>query len=68
MQMKNIPLSADEDLMGQARLIARSQRETLNAASSIVTTSSLANDSGSWRSGTLSCKSVADLRPLRSPR
>jgi hypothetical protein len=30
--MKNITLSADEDLIEQARLIARSQRETLNAA------------------------------------
>jgi hypothetical protein len=30
--MKNVTLSADEDLIEQARLIARSQRETLNAA------------------------------------
>ena len=30
--MKNITLSADEDLIEQARLIARAQRETLNAA------------------------------------
>jgi len=30
--MKNITLSADEDLIEQARLIARSQRKTLNAA------------------------------------
>lgn len=30
--MKNITLSADEDLIEQARLIARSQRRTLNAA------------------------------------
>lgn len=30
--MKNITLSADEDLIEQARLIARSQCETLNAA------------------------------------
>jgi len=30
--MKNITFSADEDLIDQARLIARSQRKTLNAA------------------------------------
>lgn len=30
--MKNITLSADEDLIEQARLTARSQRKTLNAA------------------------------------
>src|SRR5437867_4257491 len=30
--MKNITLSADEDLIEQARLVARSQRKTLNAA------------------------------------
>ena len=30
--MKNVTLSADENLIEQARLIARSQRETLNAA------------------------------------
>lgn len=30
--MKNITLSADEDLIEQARIIARAQRETLNAA------------------------------------
>jgi len=30
--MKEITLSADEDLIEQARLIARAQRETLNAA------------------------------------
>ena len=30
--MKNVTLSADEDLIERARLIARSQRETLNAA------------------------------------
>jgi len=30
--MKNVTLSADEDLIEQARLIARSQRETPNAA------------------------------------
>ncbi len=30
--MKNITLSADEDLIERARLIARSQRTTLNAA------------------------------------
>ena len=30
--MKNITLSADEDLIEQARLIARSQHKTLNAA------------------------------------
>lgn len=30
--MKNITFSADEDLIEQARLIARSQRKTLNAA------------------------------------
>jgi hypothetical protein len=29
--MKNITLSADEDLLEQARAIARSQRKTLNA-------------------------------------
>jgi hypothetical protein len=29
--MKNITLSADEDLIEQARLLARSQRKTLNA-------------------------------------
>lgn len=30
--MKNVTLSADADLIEQARIIARSQRETLNAA------------------------------------
>jgi hypothetical protein len=30
--MKNVTLSADEDLIEQERLIARSQHETLNAA------------------------------------
>jgi hypothetical protein len=30
--MKNITLSADEDLIEQARLAARAQRKTLNAA------------------------------------
>ena len=30
--MKNITLSADEDLIERARLIARGQRRTLNAA------------------------------------
>ncbi len=30
--MKNITLSADEDLIEQARLTARGQRKTLNAA------------------------------------
>ena len=30
--MKNITLSADEDLIEQARLIARTQRRTLNEA------------------------------------
>ncbi len=30
--MKNITLSADEDLIEQARLIARGQHRTLNAA------------------------------------
>jgi len=30
--MKNITFSADEDLIEQARLIARSQRQTLNSA------------------------------------
>jgi predicted transcriptional regulator len=30
--MKNVTLSADEDLVEQARLIARSQRKTLNGA------------------------------------
>ncbi len=30
--MKNVTLSADEDLIEKARLIARSQRRTLNAA------------------------------------
>ena len=30
--MKNITLSADEDLIEQARLVARSQRKTLNTA------------------------------------
>jgi predicted transcriptional regulator len=30
--MKNITLSADEDLIEQARQVARSQRRTLNAA------------------------------------
>jgi predicted transcriptional regulator len=29
--MKNITLSADEDLIDRARLIARAQRKTLNA-------------------------------------
>ena len=31
-RMKNITLSADEDLIEQARLAARAQRKTLNAA------------------------------------
>ena len=30
--MKNVTLSADEDLIQQARQVARSQRRTLNAA------------------------------------
>jgi len=30
--MKNVTLSADEDLIDKARLVARSQRKTLNAA------------------------------------
>jgi len=30
--MKNVTLSADEELIEQARLVARSQRKTLNAA------------------------------------
>lgn len=30
--MKNITLSADEDLIEQARTVARAQRKTLNAA------------------------------------
>lgn len=30
--MKNITLSADEDLIEQARLVARAQRKTLNSA------------------------------------
>lgn len=30
--MKNITLSADEDLIEQARMVARSQRRTLNEA------------------------------------
>lgn len=30
--MKNITLSADDDLIEQARLVARAQRKTLNAA------------------------------------
>ncbi|HTS71956.1 MAG TPA: hypothetical protein VMO17_23520 [Terriglobia bacterium] len=30
--MKNVTLSADEDLIEQARLVARSQHETLNSA------------------------------------
>jgi hypothetical protein len=30
--MKNITLSADEELIEQARLVARTQRKTLNAA------------------------------------
>jgi hypothetical protein len=30
--MKNITLSADENLIEQARLVAKSQRKTLNAA------------------------------------
>jgi hypothetical protein len=30
--MKNVTLSADEDLIEQARLVARAQRTTLNAA------------------------------------
>jgi hypothetical protein len=29
--MKNVTLSADEDLLEQARLVARAQRKTLNA-------------------------------------
>jgi len=31
-RMKNITLSAEEDLIEQARLVAKSQRKTLNAA------------------------------------
>ncbi len=31
-RMKNVTLSADEDLIEQARLVARAQRKTLNAA------------------------------------
>jgi len=30
--MKNVTLSADEDLIERARLVARAQRKTLNAA------------------------------------
>ena len=30
--MKNVTLSADEDLIDKARLVARSRRKTLNAA------------------------------------
>lgn len=30
--MKNVTLSADQDLIEQARLVARSQRRTLNGA------------------------------------
>jgi hypothetical protein len=30
--MKNVTLSADEDLIEQARLVARTQHKTLNAA------------------------------------
>jgi hypothetical protein len=30
--MKNVTLSADEDLIERSRLVARSQRRTLNAA------------------------------------
>ncbi len=30
--MKNITLSADEDLIERARMVARAQRKTLNAA------------------------------------
>ncbi len=30
--MRNVTLSADEDLIEQARLVARAQRKTLNAA------------------------------------
>jgi hypothetical protein len=30
--MKNVTLSADEELIEQARLVARAQRKTLNAA------------------------------------
>jgi hypothetical protein len=30
--MKNVTLSADEELIEQARLVARTQRKTLNAA------------------------------------
>ena len=30
--MKNITLTADDDLIEQARLVARAQRKTLNAA------------------------------------
>lgn len=30
--MKNVTLSADDDLIEQARLVARSQRKTLNQA------------------------------------
>lgn len=32
MQVKNITFSADEDLIEQARLVARAQRKTLNIA------------------------------------
>ena len=31
-RMKNVTLSADEELIEQARLVARSRRKTLNAA------------------------------------
>lgn len=31
-RMKNVTLSADDDLIEQARQVARSQRQTLNAA------------------------------------
>jgi hypothetical protein len=32
MRMKNVTLSADDDLIEQARLIARAQKKTLNSA------------------------------------
>ncbi len=32
MRMKNVTLSADDDLIEQARLVARAQKKTLNSA------------------------------------
>jgi len=42
--MKNITLSADEDLIEQARTIARSRRTTLNAAFRVWLTQFTASD------------------------